>query len=249
MMRFFKISGLLIAATLTISFAGNFVTDKYAAECLTVGSDCPDENGIVPASAAVYRHDTDRKLVALTFDDGPHYKYTAEILDILDEYGARATFFTVGELAERYPELILRELSEGHEVGNHTWSHPKMKKLTPAALKTELLKTEELLNEIADYRPKLFRPPEGSFSDLSEKVAEDNDYEMILWTVDTRDWAHTPVDDIVKNVLTNTHPGSIILCHDFIGRDSPTPDALRKFIPALIDEGYEFVTVSELLAS
>ena len=119
-----------------------------------------------PANEAVYRHNTDKKRVALTFDDGPHYKYTAEILDILDEYGAKATFFVVGELAERYPELILRELAEGHEIGNHTWSHPKMKKLTVDSLKQEILKTEELLNEIADYRPKLFRPPEGSFSDL-----------------------------------------------------------------------------------
>lgn len=202
-----------------------------------------------PANEAVYRHKTDKKRVALTFDDGPHYKYTAEILDILDEYGAKATFFVVGELAERYPELILRELAEGHEIGNHTWSHPKMKKLTAATLKQELIKTEELLNEIADYRPKLFRPPEGSFSDLAEKTAENCDYEVILWTVDTRDWAHTPIDKIVDNVMKNTLPGSIILCHDFIGRDSPTPDAIRQFIPKLIEEGYEFVTVSELLMS
>ena len=202
-----------------------------------------------PANEAVYRHNTDKKRVALTFDDGPHYKYTAEILDILDEYGAKATFFVVGELAERYPELILRELAEGHEIGNHTWSHPKMKKLTVDSLKQEILKTEELLNEIADYRPKLFRPPEGAFSPLAEKTAENIDYEVILWTVDTRDWAHTPVDKIVDNVLNNTAPGSIILCHDFIGRDSPTPDAIRQFIPKLIDEGYEFVTVSELLMS
>lgn len=202
-----------------------------------------------PTNEAVYRHNTDKKRVALTFDDGPHYKYTAEILDILDEYGAKATFFVVGELAERYPELILRELSEGHEIGNHTWSHPKMKKLTTSTLRQELIKTEELLNEIADYRPKLFRPPEGAFSPLAEKTAENIDYEIILWTVDTRDWAHTPVDKIVDNVMKNTLPGSIILCHDFIGRDSPTPDAIRQFIPKLIEEGYEFVTVSELLMS
>ena len=131
-----------------------------------------------PTNEAVYRHNTDKKRVALTFDDGPHYKYTAEILDILDEYGAKATFFVVGELAERYPELILRELAEGHEIGNHTWSHPKMKKLTVDSLKQEILKTEELLNEIADYRPKLFRPPEGSFSDLAEKTVENCDHDF-----------------------------------------------------------------------
>lgn len=205
-------------------------------------------NSAAASSNAVYCHNNTDKRIALTFDDGPHYKYTAEILDILAEYDAKATFFVVGQLAERYPELILRELSEGHEVGNHTWSHPKMLKLTSAQLTDELMKTEETLNEIADYRPKLFRPPEGSFGKNVEKLAADNDYTIILWTVDTRDWAHTPVDKIVENVLSSTESGSIILCHDFIGRDSPTPDALRQFIPALIDEGYEFVTVSELLS-
>lgn len=200
-------------------------------------------------STVVYRHDNSSKKIALTFDDGPHYKYTAEILDILKEYGAKATFFVVGELAERYPELVSREIAEGHEVGNHTWSHPKMAKLTSAQLTSEILRTERLLNEIADYRPKLFRPPEGSFRRSSEELAEANDYTLILWTVDTRDWAHTPVDQIVDMVVNETEAGSIILCHDFIGRDSPTPDALRKFIPALLDKGFEFVTVSELLAT
>ena len=200
-----------------------------------------------PANEAVYRHNTNKKRVALTFDDGPHYKYTAEILDILDEYGAKATFFVVGELAERYPELILRELAEGHEIGNHTWSHPKMKKLTIDSLKQEILKTEELLNEIADYRPKLFRPPEGSFSDLAEKTVENCDYEIILWTVDTRDWAHTPPDTITRNVLESVQAGDIILMHDYIGHDSPTPAALRRLIPALLERGYRFVTVSRLI--
>lgn len=201
------------------------------------------------ASTAVYRHNNSSKRIALTFDDGPHYKYTAEILDILKEYDAKATFFVVGELAERYPELILRELSEGHELGNHTWSHPKMAKLSDAELKNELLRTERLLNEIADYRPKLFRPPEGSFKQNVERIALENDYTLILWTVDTRDWAHTPIDQIVSMVETETETGSIILCHDFIGRDSPTPEALRTFIPALKAKGYSFVTISELLAS
>ena len=200
-----------------------------------------------PTNEAVYRHNTDKKRVALTFDDGPHYKYTAEILDILDEYGAKATFFVVGELAERYPELILRELAEGHEIGNHTWSHPKMKKLTVDSLKQEILKTEELLNEIADYRPKLFRPPEGSFSPLAEKTAENIDYEVILWTVDTRDWALAGTEEIVSNVKKNVRNGSIILFHDFTRDGAHTLDALKILLPYLISEGYEFVTVSELI--
>ncbi len=197
----------------------------------------------------VYSHNNDSKRIALTFDDGPHYKYTAEILDILAEYNVKATFFVVGMLAERYPELILRELAEGHEVGNHTWSHPKLGKISESELSRELIKTERVLNEIADYRPKLFRPPEGNTSKIVESAAQKNDYSIVIWSVDTLDWAHTPTDKIVETVLDKTCAGSIILCHDFIGSNSPTPDALRRFIPALLDAGYKFVTVSELIAN
>ena len=197
----------------------------------------------------VYSHNNDSMRIALTFDDGPHYKYTAEILDILAEYDVKATFFVVGMLAERYPELILRELAEGHEIGNHTWSHPKLGNISESTLSNELLKTERVLNEIADYRPKLFRPPEGNTSKIVESVAEKNDYSIVIWSVDTLDWAHTPTDKIVKTVLDKTKSGSIILCHDFIGSNSPTPDALRIFIPELLQKGYKFVTVSELIAN
>ncbi len=189
----------------------------------------------------------DDKRIALTFDDGPHYKYTAEILDILAEHDVRATFFVVGSLAEKYPELILRELSEGHEIASHTWSHPHLNMISKAALENELTVTEEFLYELAEYRPRLFRPPEGKCPENVLRVAGEMDYEVILWTVDTLDWAHTPSDTISQNVLDNTESGSIILCHDFVGGESPTPDALRKFIPELKRNGYKFVTVSELL--
>ncbi len=196
-----------------------------------------------------FSSDTTDKRIALTFDDGPHYKYTAEILDILKENEVKATFFVVGSLAERYPELILRELAEGHEIASHTWSHPHLSKLPEATLESELSATEDLLYELAEYRPKLFRPPEGKCPDSVRRVAAQLDYEVVLWTVDTRDWAHTPTQTIVKTVLENIEPGSIILCHDFIGGNSPTPDALREFIPELKRHGYEFVTVSDLLYS
>lgn len=191
--------------------------------------------------------DNENKRIALTFDDGPHYKYTDEILDILSEYDVKATFFVVGQLAERYPEIILRELAEGHEVASHTWSHPHLAGLSPSVLTAELSTTENLLYELAEYRPRLFRPPEGKYSDSLRRVAAELDYEVVLWTVDTRDWAHTPTDRIVETVLQNTESGSIILCHDFVGGVSPTPDALRRFIPELKRNGYEFVTVSELI--
>lgn len=196
-----------------------------------------------------FSYENENKRIALTFDDGPHYKYTAEILDILDEYNIKATFFVVGQLAEKYPELILREISEGHEVASHTWSHAHLTKLSDQSLENEIYATEELLYELAEYRPTLLRPPEGKYGDNLLRVAGKLDYEVILWTVDTRDWAHTPSKTIVKTVLENTESGSIILCHDFIGGESPTPAALREFIPKLIENGYEFVTVSDLIFS
>ncbi len=196
-----------------------------------------------------FSYENEDKRIALTFDDGPHYKYTAEILEILDEYNIKATFFVVGQLAEKYPELILRELAEGHEVASHTWSHAHLTMLSDKSLEDEIYATEELLYELAEYRPTLLRPPEGKYGDNLLRVAGKLDYEVILWTVDTRDWAHTPAETIVKTVLENTESGSIILCHDFIGGESPTPAALREFIPRLIENGYEFVTVSDLIFS
>ena len=189
------------------------------------------------------------KRIALTFDDGPHYKYTTEILDILKEYNIKATFFVVGQLAERYPDLILREISEGHEVASHTWSHAHRTLLSDKSLEDEISRAEEFLYELAEYRPTLLRPPEGKYGENLLRVARKLDYEVILWTVDTRDWAHTPTEKIVETVLNNTESGSIILCHDFISGESPTPEALRQFIPKLIENGYEFVTVSDLIFS
>ena len=188
----------------------------------------------------------DSKRIALTFDDGPHPKHTAEILDILAENDIKATFFVVGKLGTEYPELVKREIEEGHEVASHTWSHPNIAALTEEGITNELLETEEFLASLG-YKPRLFRPPEGKCGENVLRAAASFDYDVILWTVDTRDWAHTASQKIVSNVLSNTRSGSIILCHDFVAYESPTPAALREFIPKLKENGYEFVTVSQLL--
>lgn len=213
--------------------------------CLSVTSVCASDEDTL--ANAYFSGDTKSKRIALTFDDGPHPKHTREILKILDEYGVKATFFIIGKLAEEYPELVVEEINAGHEVASHTWSHPNVNTLTEAGLTNELYETEQFLKTLADYKPALFRPPEGKCGENVLRAAAAFDYDVILWTVDTKDWAHTPSDKIVENVLSNTSPGSIILCHDFVAYDSPTPDALREFIPKLKENGYEFVTVSQLL--
>ncbi|MBQ7822213.1 MAG: polysaccharide deacetylase family protein [Clostridia bacterium] len=199
------------------------------------------------ARSVFYSFFTDEKVIALTFDDGPHKYRTNEILDILSENDVKATFFVVGVMAEEYPDVIRRTLAEGHEIGNHTYNHSKMKKLSAEKLKYELERTEEVLFEICEYRPKLFRPPEGWCSDSIASAAGELDYDVILWNIDTLDWAHNEVGKICECVSTGIRPGSIILFHDYVSGDSSTVDALKLLIPELKADGYRFVTVSELI--
>lgn len=195
-------------------------------------------------------HMNEHNKIALTFDDGPHPVYTPVILDILKEYGVHATFFMIGENAERYPDLVRRIQEEGHEIGNHTYAHANLKETPDTQICAEILHAEETLILIGDQRPKLLRPPGGQYDDAVCEAARALDYDIILWTIDTLDWAHTPAQTIVENVEGNIQSGDIILCHDFVGgAPSPTPDALRIFLPELLRQEYAFVTVSELIHS
>ena len=187
--------------------------------------------------------------IALTFDDGPHPVYTEQILKILDEYGIKATFFVIGENAERYPELIRHEIAAGHELGNHTYTHPHMRNTDEKSLSLELRKTEKLLREGFGIKPVLFRPPEGFCCKTVKSCAGLMSYDIVLWDIDTTDWAHNSVDNIVKTVVSSAKTGDIILCHDYVTKPSPTPQALKKFIPRLLAKGYKFVTVSDLISS
>ncbi|MBQ4136898.1 MAG: polysaccharide deacetylase family protein [Clostridia bacterium] len=190
-----------------------------------------------------------QKLVALTFDDGPHKYRTDEILDLLEKEDIKATFFVVGMMAKEYPDVIKRTLSLGHEIGNHTYNHSKLRTLGTEKLKDELVKTEEILYEICEYRPKLFRPPEGWCSQSIAQAAHELDYDVILWNIDTLDWAHNDSQKICKCITDTISPGSIILFHDYVSGDASTLDALKQIIPELKSEGYRFVTVSQLISS
>lgn len=189
------------------------------------------------------------KYIALTFDDGPHPQYTAEILDILDEFDAKATFFVIGQNAEKYPDLIKREFSSGHEIGNHTYTHPDMKKISVDKAVEEILLTQNAIYDIIGVKPVLFRAPGGIFTDELVIEVEELDCKPILWSwrQDTKDWCNVPAGNIVNNVLNNIQNGDIILFHDFNTKGSPTPKALKSIIPKLKEMGYSFVTVSELL--
>ena len=187
------------------------------------------------SSIVFHSHVNGEDKIAITFDDGPHPRYTPQILSILEEYGVRATFFVVGENVEYYPDLVGRILAAGHEIGNHTYDHGRMPRQTVEQMKEEILRTEGAVYELSDYRTKVLRPPEGMLNDSVVEAARALDYRVVLWNIEM--------------ILEQVQSGDIILMHDFIGRNSPTPEALRLVLPELIRRGYRFVGVSELLDS
>ena len=197
----------------------------------------------------VYRRvNTEEKIVAITFDDGPHPRYTAKILDILAEYDAKATFFVIGKNLELYGDLTRRAAEEGHEIGNHTYTHSSLLPLDRASLEREICEGEGLREDCIGRRPTVFRPPGGMSSPLVERVVEENGNKIILWNIDTRDWSGRSDEEIIECVMRDTVPGSIILFHDYAVQSSATVDALKEILPRLSAAGYRFVTVTELLS-
>ncbi len=196
-----------------------------------------------------YSHKNSQMKIALTFDDGPHPRYTPKILDILKKYDVKATFFVIGENAHYYSDALCRAAKEGHEIANHTYSHVTFSRDNLYKLQDEIFACENEIYGLIGSKTKLFRPPEGLISNQISSMANALDYDVILWDIDTKDWAHTPPERIADNVVQNIKSGDVILMHDFIGERSPTPEALELFIPILLKKGYKFVTVSELIGT
>ena len=192
---------------------------------------------------------TAEKVVALTYDDGPHPTFTAEILRLLDAYGVKATFFLIGNRVERYPDIVCEMVAKGHAIGNHTYSHPRNLDLeSRGQVLVELIQCEAEIRKVTGKRTELFRPPKGIANEQVTKIASDLGYKTVLWTVcaDNR-FAFTP-QMMANRVLSKVSPGSIVLAHDGIypmrWRDvAATP----LIIEGLRRQGYRFVTVPELL--
>ncbi len=193
------------------------------------------------------RVSTEDKVIALTFDDGPHPYLTPKILDILEKYDAKATFFVVGKMAKTYNAALKEIASRGHEIGNHTFSHLPESSEKCEQLKKEILETEKIVFDLTGKKTAIFRPPTGYCCKSAVKMTTEIGYKTIVWDIDTRDWAKTPPNQILKTVQKYARSGSIILFHDFIGKDSPTPAALEIVLPYLKNQGFEFVTVSEMI--
>ncbi len=197
--------------------------------------------------AVHYSLRTTEKKIALTFDDGPLPGKTEAILDVLRENGVRATFFMVGSQVEANPALSRRVAEEGHEIGNHTFTHNGIRTEKKEELCREIEKTEAAISEACGKMPALFRPPTGWCSATVSAAAKENGYEIVMWSVDTEDWKGRSADAIVGTVLETVRPGAIVLMHDGIYRESHTAEALSALIPRLRAEGYEFVTAGELI--
>lgn len=199
-------------------------------------------NGVeVQAEGTSVQEATEIKRVALTFDDGPHYAYTKVLLDGLKEREVVATFFVTGEHAALHPDLVKRMHDEGHLVGNHTYSHMQLQHNNREEYKEELILTNEVLEEIIGEEIIFVRPPYGSWD---KRFEEELNMIPVLWTVDPLDWCSNNVQCIVQNTICDVGENDIILMHDYF---ETSVTAALKIVDKLLEEGFVFVTVEEIL--
>ncbi len=190
------------------------------------------------------------KQVAITFDDGPDDVFTPQILAVLKQYEVKATFFLVGKMALKYPDVVKQIASEGHVIANHTWSHSRMFDLNSEQIGKEVTSTEDILFKTIGVHTTLFRPPYGIITLPMLKALNKLGYKTVFCSVDTRDWAGICVSEIVDNVRKNIRPGGIVLQHSASheGIDvSNTIHALPEILELLQNKGYTVVTVPQLL--
>ncbi|WP_443029327.1 polysaccharide deacetylase family protein [Sporofaciens musculi] len=179
--------------------------------------------------------------IAITFDDGPSAHCTGRLLDGLKERGIKGTFFLIGKNAEENPELVKRLYEEGHLIGNHTYSHVEITKLSDEDAKKEIMETDRVISSITGEHVEYMRPPFGLWQ---EELEEELDVMPVMWSVDPLDWTTKNVEEVVNKVVTETEENDIILLHDCY--DSSVDAALR-IVDILKKKGFEFVTVDELL--
>jgi peptidoglycan/xylan/chitin deacetylase (PgdA/CDA1 family) len=191
--------------------------------------------------------------ISITFDDGPTEPYTSQILDVLRQFGAKATFFVLGARAQKMPAVVRRAAREGHEIGNHTWDHAALPLRTPSTMRVTIRRTSDLVDNITGARPRVFRAPFGWRNPWLDSAARREGCEPIAWTVGVYDTDRPGVDTIVSRAIEGFVDGSIILLHDGRSLD-PQPDASQVVdaLPRILSEaqrrGFRLLTVSELLA-
>ncbi|SFB61806.1 Peptidoglycan/xylan/chitin deacetylase, PgdA/CDA1 family [Cohnella sp. OV330] len=201
------------------------------------------------SSIMISIHGTAAKAIAVTFDDGPNPEFTPQMLDIFREEGGRATFYMTGDQIARYPDTARLVQAEGHEIGNHSYTHPNLTELDEGAVRAELVRTGDLIRETVGVQPATFRPPYLATDAKVERIARELGYAVIGGVNGAaRDWEMPGADHILEVSLAVAKPGSFLLFHDGYGDRSQTVEAVRVLVKTLKKEGYMFVTASELLA-
>jgi len=188
------------------------------------------------------------RCLALTFDDGPNGATTREILSILEEHGARATFFLLGDCVPGHPDIVREEVAAGHEIGSHGWGHKQMTRLGPQGALDNIARAERLIGSAGAPRCRWVRPPYGATNAGVRKAILEAGYNIALWSCDTNDWQLPGADTIYRRIMAGAEPGANILVHDGGGRREQTIAAVRRAVPDLIAQGYQLVTLSEMVA-
>lgn len=200
----------------------------------------PEESSITFNSVHV-----DGPYIAMTFDDGPSAALTPKLLDLLAAHHIKATFFVIGENVAEHPEIVARAAREGHEIGNHSWSHPNFGKMSDESVRRQLRQTDDAIKSATGKRPMLMRPPYGSITAREKRWIHDEfGYDIILWDVDPYDWKRPGPAVVRARILKETRPGSIVLSHDI---HPGTIEAMPSTFDELEAKGFKFVTVSELI--
>jgi len=212
-------------------------------------ADAPATPAPAPAAAPKNTYSdchVDGQYIAMTFDDGPHKTNTPRLLDMLKERRIHATFFLIGENVVENQEIVKRILAEGHEIGNHSWSHPQLSIMSDASVREQLQKTQDAITKASGLTPKLMRPPYGAFTARQRNWAHGEwGFTVVLWDVDPQDWKYRNAEHVKKEILKAAVSGSIVLSHDI---HKTTVDAMPEVLDTLAARGFKFVTVSQLIS-
>lgn len=203
----------------------------------------PTSIGTRPSYSSVK---TNLPFIALTFDDGPHPVNTPRLLDILRSRNVKATFYVVGTNAKRYPEILQRIVAEGHEIGNHTVTHGNLTKMSPDQIRSELRTSHDTIVSATGVAPRTMRPPYGAITSSQKSwIRQEFGYPSILWSVDPEDWKKPGSSVVASRLVSGARPGGILLVHDI---HAPTIDAVLPALDQLLAKGFQFVTVTQLIA-
>lgn len=219
----------------------------FAAFCIFITG--TDSGRALATSAAkrdlpIYCVQTDEKVLSISFDAAWGNEDTHQLIEIMDRYGIKATFFVVGDWARKYPESVKELFDAGHEIMSHSDKHKHMTQLSVDEIAADIEACADSIEEVTGVRPTLFRPPYGEYDNKVVGTLRDLGYHTIQWDVDSLDWKETGVQDVIDRVLGKAQAGSIVLFHNAA---KYTPEALPAILETLLEEGYSFVPISQLI--